>query len=125
MIDKARNIGLAAQEIGLKEFVLRFWEKEFPQIRPSAIGKNGRRSYYDKDIENVLKIKYFLHEKGYKIEALKTFLAENKGIFKKSLEEIKNLTKINNENTNKNILDENFIKELENFKLKLSDLIEL
>ena len=34
IIDKRRSIGVASKEVGLEGHVLRFWEKEFPQIRP-------------------------------------------------------------------------------------------
>ena len=60
VIDKRRSIGVASKEVGLEGHVLRFWEKEFPQIRPST-GKGSRRYYYNNDIANILKIKYFLY----------------------------------------------------------------
>ena len=49
IIDRKRSIGLASKEVGLDSHVLRFWEKEFPQIKPD-IGKGGRRYYFNKDI---------------------------------------------------------------------------
>ena len=52
VIDRKRSIGLASKEVGLDDHVLRFWEKEFPQIKPD-IGKGARRYYFDKDIENI------------------------------------------------------------------------
>lgn len=107
-IDKRRSIGLASKEVGLEGHILRFWEKEFPQIKP-AVGKGARRYYYNNDIENILKIKYFLHEAGYTLKGLKNLLLNNKNLFKKDLEEIKKMSKvvglsdINSDNITENI----------------------
>ncbi|MDR2526397.1 MAG: MerR family transcriptional regulator [Rickettsiales bacterium] len=98
MTDKEKSIGIVSTEVGIKEHAIRFWEKSFPQIRPSLIGKNNRRYYCNKDIENILKIKYFLYEKGYTINGLKKILNENKNIFKKELSEIKEIFRVDNKN---------------------------
>ncbi|GMO56401.1 MAG: hypothetical protein Ta2D_01260 [Rickettsiales bacterium] len=134
-IDKARSIGKVSIEVGLKESVLRFWQDEFPNEIKPAIGKNGRRIYYDKNVQEVLKIKYFLYEKGYKIQNLKNLLQENKSLFKKNLDEIKQMTAIkevsaSGENfapaNNIDLIElEGIIKELEVFRGKMSELIDL
>lgn len=92
-IDKRRSIGLASKEVGVDDHVIRFWEKEFPQIKPN-VGKGGRRYYYDEDIETILKIKYFLYDAGYTIKGLQNLLKNNKRLLKKSLDNIKNMSKI-------------------------------
>ena len=122
IIDKRRSIGVASKEVGLEGHVLRFWEKEFPQIRPNT-GTGARRYYYDKDIENILKIKYFLYEAGYTIKGLQQLLATNKNLLKKDLEDIKKMSKIvDNDSINKDKVVEN-INELISIQSKLKELV--
>ena len=73
-IDKKRSIGLASKELGVDTHTLRFWEKEFPQIKPD-IGKGGRRYYFDKDIQNIEKIKYFKAISSRSFFVLELFLS--------------------------------------------------
>jgi DNA-binding transcriptional MerR regulator len=98
---KGKSIGIVSKEIGVDSHVIRFWEKEFPQIRPQNIGKNGRRVYYDGDVENIFKIKYFLYESGYTIAGLKMLLQKNKSLIGKNLTDIKEMTKIGSNNETK------------------------
>jgi len=52
---------------------LRFWEKEFKQIKPRILA--GKRRYYDKDTIKVLKkIKFLLKDKGMTIKGVKKHL---------------------------------------------------
>lgn len=122
IIDRRRSIGIASKEVGLEGHVLRFWEKEFPQIRPS-IGKGSRRYYYNNDIENILKIKYFLYDAGYTIKGLQNLLSSNKNLLKKDLETIKKMSKIvDNTSINKDKIAEN-INNLIEVQLKLQNLV--
>lgn len=121
-IDKRRSIGLASKEVGLDDYILRFWEKEFPQIKPD-IGKGARRYYFDKDIENIKKIKYFLYEEGYTIKGLQNLLANNKNLLKKDLETIKKMSKIiNAQDINKDKITEN-VNNLIEVQSKLKDFL--
>ena len=57
----------------LNTHTLRFWEKQFKQIRPKILA--GKRRYYDnKSIEVLKKIKFLLKEKGMTIEGVKKYL---------------------------------------------------
>lgn len=121
-IDKRRSIGIASKELAIDDHVLRFWEKEFPQIKPN-VGKGARRYYYDKDIENIKKIKYFLYEAGYTIKGLKNLLLNNKSILKKDLTTIKKMSKIvDSENIDKDKVIEN-MNELIEVQAKLKDFL--
>lgn len=51
---------------GLEPYVLRYWESEFPQLKPDK-GKSGQRLYSKKDLEHVLQIKQLLYKDGYTI----------------------------------------------------------
>ncbi len=122
VIDKRRSIGVASKEVGLESHVLRFWEKEFPQLKPST-GKGSRRYYYNQDIENILKIKYFLYDAGYTIKGLQQLLSTNKTLLKKDLETIKKMSKIvDNENINQDKISDN-INELIAIQTKLKELV--
>jgi DNA-binding transcriptional MerR regulator len=73
------RIGEVAQLCRLPAYVLRFWETEFPQLRPVK-GSTGQRMYRHKDVENVLRIKKLLYEEGFTIAGARQHLkAENKG----------------------------------------------
>ena len=122
-VDKRRSIGAASKEVGLESHILRFWEKEFPQIKPD-IGKGARRYYYDKDIENILKIKYFLYEAGFTIKGLQNLLANNKTLLKKSLDDIKKMSKIvDKSDINEDKITEN-VNNLISVQAKLKDFLD-
>jgi DNA-binding transcriptional MerR regulator len=55
-------------------FVLRFWETEFPNLAPEK-SKSGHRVYKRKDIENILRVKELLYERGYTIAGARKQLA--------------------------------------------------
>jgi len=73
------RIGEVAQLCRLPAYVLRFWETEFPQLKPVK-SSTGQRMYRHKDVENVLHIKKLLYEEGFTIAGARQQLrAENKG----------------------------------------------
>ncbi len=51
----------------LKPYVLRYWESEFPSLRPSK-NRAGKRIYRGSDVEQVLAIRKLLYEKKFTIE---------------------------------------------------------
>ena len=81
-LDKAyKTIGEVAEILNLKNvnngklntYILRFWEKEFKQIKPLVL--NNRRRYYDMKTINLLKkIKYLLKDEGMTIKGVKNML---------------------------------------------------
>ena len=92
----AKLLNLVSQKTGkLNTHTIRFWEKEFSQIRPKLF--SGKRRYYDnKAIEILKKIKFLLKEKGMTINGVKKHLI-NKNSF--DLDEFSN-TSINSKNNN-------------------------
>ncbi len=60
------RIGEVSRLCELPAYVLRFWETEFPQLKPIKSG-TGQRMYRRKDVENVLHIKKLLYEEGFTI----------------------------------------------------------
>jgi DNA-binding transcriptional MerR regulator len=67
------RIGEVAEIIGVPSYVLRFWETEFPYIRPKRTD-SGQRLYRRNDVELILTIKHLLHEKRFTIEGAKQHL---------------------------------------------------
>jgi DNA-binding transcriptional MerR regulator len=51
---------------GLEPYVLRYWETEFPHLRPEK-RKSGQRLYTKKDLDNILQVKKLLYQSGYTI----------------------------------------------------------
>jgi DNA-binding transcriptional MerR regulator len=60
------RIGEVARLCRLQAYVLRFWETEFPQLKPTK-SSTGQRMYRRRDVENVLHIKRLLYEEGFTI----------------------------------------------------------
>jgi DNA-binding transcriptional MerR regulator len=60
------RIGEVSSLVRLPAYVLRFWETEFPQLKPVK-SSTGQRMYRQRDVENVLHIKKLLYEEGFTI----------------------------------------------------------
>lgn len=60
---------------GVKPFVLRYWETEFPDLAP-AKGAGGQRSYTKVDVQLILRIKHLLYEERFTVAGAKKRLAE-------------------------------------------------
>lgn len=60
------RIGEVARLCGVETYVLRFWETEFPQLKPVK-SSTGQRMYRRKDVESVLRIKKLLYDEGFTI----------------------------------------------------------
>jgi len=60
------RIGEVATLCRLPAYVLRFWESEFPQLKPVK-SSTGQRMYRRRDVENVLRIKQLLYDQGFTI----------------------------------------------------------
>lgn len=73
---KTYKIGEAARLLGVKPYVLRFWESEFDQIDPIRKA-SGQRAYTEEHLRIIRRIQYLLHEKGLTIEGAKKQLTED------------------------------------------------
>ena len=89
----AKILNLVNSKTGnLTTYTLRFWEKEFKQIKPKIFA--GKRRYYDdKTIETLKKIKFLLKDKGMTINGVKKELNLNNS----DLDEFSNIS-INTKN---------------------------
>ena len=72
------RIGDVAKLCDVPAYVLRFWETEFPQLKPNK-GGTGQRLYRKRDVEMALRIKSLLYDQGYTIPgARQVFSTESK-----------------------------------------------
>jgi len=60
------KIGDVARLCGVEPYVLRFWETQFPQLKPNKSG-TGQRLYRRREVEMALEIKRLVHGEGYTI----------------------------------------------------------
>ena len=61
------KIGEVAKIIGVKPYVLRYWETEFAELKPSKT-RSQHRQYRRKDVETLMRIKDLLHARRFTIE---------------------------------------------------------
>ena len=109
----AKELNLVNSKTGkLNTHTIRFWEKEFKQIKPKIF--SGKRRYYDQETISLLKkIRFLLKEKGFTINGVKKFLI-NESSF--NLDESNNRS-INSSKSNlKSKLEKisNLVKEIKN-----------
>ena len=96
----------------LPTHTIRFWEKEFKQIKPKIF--NGNRRYYDKkNIELLKKVHFLLKEQGMTINGVKKILNNKESL---KLDEISNQTIKANNLKNKLVNISNIIKNLKKLK---------
>ena len=76
-LKKYYGIAEVAEQFGVAESLLRFWEKEFPNINPRKSGR-GVRQYTKEDIEEIRLVYNLLKVRGMKIAAAKQVLSKNR-----------------------------------------------
>jgi len=110
----AKLLNLVNKKNGnLNTHTLRYWEKEFKQIKPKILSGN-RRYYNPPAIEVLKKIKYLLKEKGMTISGVKKILDDNKSL---KLDEF-----LNNSITEDNINIKNKLKNISNLIKQIKKL---
>jgi len=69
------RIGEVSAITGVPSYVLRFWEGEFPSIKPRRT-ESGQRLYRPADVERIRVIKDLLHRQKYTIQGARRFLKQ-------------------------------------------------
>ena len=110
----AKILNLVNEKKGtLNTHTIRFWEKEFKQIKPNIL--NGNRRYFNNEtIEILKKVKYLLKDRGMTIKGVKKVLNSSKSL---KLDELPNniiSVNYNMKNKLKNISD--IIKQIKKLK---------
>lgn len=67
------SISEVSKITGLEQYVLRYWETEFEELKPSK-NRAGNRIYTNKDIQTILKIRKLLKDEKYTIEGAKKII---------------------------------------------------
>ncbi|OGW56134.1 MAG: hypothetical protein A2Z09_02080 [Nitrospirae bacterium RBG_16_43_8] len=70
------KIGEVSRIVDIEPYVLRYWETEFPFLKPRK-NKSGQRVYVKKDLELILEIKRLLYQERYTIEGVRKRFGEN------------------------------------------------
>lgn len=68
------KIGEAGKIVGVESYVLRYWETEFPFLKPRKTS-SGQRTYTKDDVDLLIQIKRLLHEEKYTIEGVRKKLS--------------------------------------------------
>ena len=71
------SIGEVSELLGVKAHVLRYWETQFPMLKPKK-NRAGNRTYKVRDIKFLLTIKNLLYDRGYTIAGARQKLRESK-----------------------------------------------
>jgi len=64
---KTYTIGEVCRLMGVKDHVIRYWEKEIPLIQPEK-DLRGRKSYSARDVQILLRLKYLLYDRRFTLE---------------------------------------------------------
>ena len=70
-----RTIGEVAKALGIRQHVLRYWEEQFPTLRPIK-RSGGRRYYRPEDVALVARIDRLVHHEGYTLRGARKAIEE-------------------------------------------------
>ena len=88
------SIKEVAEMIGVNESTLRYWETEFPNLKPKTVTSTKVRQYTEKDIEDIRVIYNLIKVRGFKIAAARTYMHENRGSLDRSSEVLETLISV-------------------------------
>ncbi len=74
--DAFRNIGEMAEALGVRTHILRYWEEQFPMLKPLTRA-GGRRLYRPEDVALLHNIHRLLYQEGYTVKGARRFLTES------------------------------------------------
>lgn len=91
------SIKEVAQMVGVAESTLRYWETEFPSLRPRTVVSTRVRQYTERDIDEIKKIYSLVKVRGFKIAAARAYLRQDREGADRSAEIIGTLTGVRDE----------------------------
>ena len=116
------SISEVAEMFGVNESLLRYWEKEFPQLCPKKAGR-GVRQYRKEDVETVRLIYHLVKERGMTLPGARQRLRNNKEATLRSYEIVDRLKSIREELlVMRDALDAFTYDDLESLKENIGDL---
>lgn len=90
------SIGEVAEMFGVNESLLRFWEREFPQLNPKKAGR-GIRQYRKEDIETLKLIYYLVKERGMTLPGARQRMKDRRESTLRNFETVERLKAIREE----------------------------
>ena len=91
------SIKEVAEQFGLNESTLRYWETEFPMLKPKTTGPAKVRQYQRKDIEQIKLIHNLVKVRGFKLAAAKKIINNNRQGADKTADVLSRLIGVRNE----------------------------
>ena len=91
------SIKEVAEMFGLNESTLRYWETEFPLLKPKTTGPAKVRQYQEKDIEQIRLIHNLVKVRGFKLAAAKKIINSNRDGADKTADVLGRLISVRNE----------------------------
>lgn len=88
------SISEVAAMFDLNESTLRYWEKEFPYLKPKTSGPSKVRQYTDKDIEQIRLIHSLVKVRGFKLAAAKKIINSNRDGADRTADVLERLTAV-------------------------------
>ena len=87
------SIREVAKQFGINESTLRYWETEFPHLKPKTVGQNVRQ-YTQKDIDQIAVIYNLVKERGFKLSAARKMMNSNRKGVEKMADVLQTLTSV-------------------------------
>ncbi|MBQ8501871.1 MAG: MerR family transcriptional regulator [Bacteroides sp.] len=126
MLNNHKNLKLyysikeVAQMFDVSESLIRFWEKEFPQLKPKRAGR-GVRQYTNEDIEQLKLIYHLVKERGMTLPGARQRLKNNKDAAERNFEIVERLKAIRKELIGmRNALDAFTYEQVEELKTNIT-----
>lgn len=88
------KIGEVAEMLGIKQYVLRYWESEFEILKPKK-ASNNQRYYTKKDVENAYLIRKLLHRDRFSIEGARSAMKELKNFVRSEVKKERDWSSVN------------------------------
>ena len=89
------SIGEVAKAFDVNTSLIRYWEQEFPIIKPKK-NRKGNRQFTKEDIKNVKLIYYLVKEKGFTLQGARDFIKNDVDAATNKVELIESLKKVKN-----------------------------
>lgn len=102
-LNKNKNLKLyysikeVAEMFDVNESTLRYWEKEFPLLKPKTVSTTKVRQYTDADIEQIRTIHNLVKKRGFRLAAAKKMLSQNRHGVDKTMDVMDTLTEMRTE----------------------------
>lgn len=109
------KIGDVADLLGIKQYILRYWEQEFEVLKPKK-ASNNQRLYTKKDVENAFLIKKLLYRDRFSIEGARQALRDVKFALKKEKNYSNAIQKMDEKNSDMIQQVQSFLRDVQRIK---------